>query len=69
MPRYRDLTGRSGVRSFTEGEDWIAVTFKTGVTYRYTHAVPGHLHVTRMKGLAHAGRGLSTYISPRAGPL
>jgi len=63
MPPYRDLSGASGVAAFAEGGDWIEVTFKTGGTYRYSHAKPGRAHVDRMKRLAHEGRGLSTYIS------
>lgn len=63
LRRYRNLSGNSGVVAYEVGPDWIAVRFRNGETYRYTHASAGRLHVEEMKKLAHAGAGLSAYIS------
>lgn len=63
MRRYANLSRKSGVVAYAIGADFIAVRFRNGETYRYTHAKPGAGHVENMKALALAGRGLSTYIS------
>lgn len=63
MERYRNLEGESGVTSYEAGADYIKVQFRNGATYVYDHVTPGAEHVERMKDLARAGRGLSTYIS------
>lgn len=63
MERYRNLSGNSGVAAYAIGPDRIEVRFRDGPTYTYTYARPGRELVERMKALARAGRGLSTYIS------
>ena len=63
MQRYQNLSADSGVESYECGPDWIKVRFRNGPTYVYDHVKPGADHVARMMELAHAGRGLSTYIS------
>jgi hypothetical protein len=63
MEPYQNLSGNSGVESYECAADWIKVRFQRGPTYVYDHTTPGQLHVERMKELARAGRGLSTYIS------
>jgi hypothetical protein len=63
MPRYENHDGNSGVESYEIGMDFITVRFRNGSTYRYDRSSPGAEHVHRMKELALAGRGLSTYIS------
>jgi len=65
--RYRNLSGNSGVVSYETGPDWIAVTFRGGTTYLYDESEPGSEAVEKMKRLAAAGRGLSTYISQHVG--
>lgn len=65
MPRYKNLSGSSGVRSYETGDDYIVVQFTGGDTYFYSYRRPGKLFVERMKKLAAAGKGLSTYISRR----
>ena len=65
MPRYRDLTGESGVVAFETMEEAILVGFKDGKIYLYDYGRPGHQEVEDMKRLAARGRGLSTYISQR----
>lgn len=63
MTRYRNLSGNSGVLAYKIGEDYIIVEFQEGGTYLYNYKRPGKNKVERMKELAIAGRGLSTYIS------
>jgi hypothetical protein len=60
---YRHLDGDTGVTYYESGSDFIRVQFRNGATYVYDHTRPGSDHVERMKALAHAGKGLSTYIS------
>lgn len=71
MKHYRNLSGHSGVIAYEIGADVIAVKFRDGGAYWYTHASAGPVHVEAMKQLAVAGRGLSTYIArnqPRYDP-
>ena len=63
MRTYKNLSGDSGVLAYDLGPDFITVKFLDGVKYRYSYACPGKLFVERMKKLATAGKGLSTYIS------
>jgi hypothetical protein len=63
MERYQNLSGDSGVEYYECGADSIKVRFRGGLTYVYDRTSPGLQHVNRMKELARAGRGLSTYIS------
>lgn len=63
MKPYRNLSGRSGVRAYRTGPDAIAVEFADGSVYLYTRASAGAAAIARMRELAEAGRGLSTYIS------
>ena len=63
MPHYANLSGNSGVASYEIESDSIAVTFRSGATYLYNYDAPGRDDVERMKELAEAGQGLSTYIS------
>lgn len=63
MQRYRNLSGNSGVVAYTLHDDAIDVRFREGGVYRYDASAPGIGHVTRMRELALAGRGLATYIN------
>jgi hypothetical protein len=63
MPRYANLSGRSGVLAYTLGADAIEVTFVGGERYRYTRRSVGAAHLRQLIALAEAGRGLSSYIS------
>ena len=65
MPHYRNLSGHSGVVSYETTADSITLTFVNGDRYLYTAARPGRAAVDRMKTLAKAGRGLSTFVSQR----
>lgn len=64
MKRYRKLSGGSGVLAYElVGADAIDVKFADGTVYSYSYASTGRDRVERMKALARAGRGLSTYIA------
>jgi len=69
MEQYRNLTGNSGVKSYEIGADYITIEFNDGAIYRYTHASAGKENVERMKGLARAGQGLSTFVSTTVSKL
>ncbi|MEA3494262.1 MAG: hypothetical protein U9R38_07780 [Candidatus Margulisiibacteriota bacterium] len=63
MERYKNLSGKSGVAAFENGEDNIIVQFKDGGKYLYNNAVTGAGHIVEMKKLAISGRGLNSYIN------
>ena len=63
MPRYANHSGQSGVIAYRLGKDAITVVFANGVRYRYTVDSAGAGNLARMRELAEAGRGLSTFIS------
>ena len=65
--RYGNRSGRSGVAGYALVGNGIAVRFVDGAIYLYDRDCPGPAHVQRMKHLARAGNGLSTYISRRVG--
>lgn len=58
-----DLSGDSAVTGYEIGARSIAVEFQGDRVYEYTYASAGAASVERMKELARAGRGLSTFIS------
>ena len=53
----------SGVVAFLPGDEYIDVEFRDGRRYRYSYAMPGRKEVERMKELAEAGKGLTTFIN------
>lgn len=63
MEPYGNLSGNSGVTAYSEGETYVEVQFRGGRVYTYSYARAGMAHVERMKLLARAGKGLSTYVS------
>lgn len=63
MERYKNLEGHSGVTGYKTGSNSIAVEFNHDAVYQYTYKSAGKKAVEKMKQLAKAGRGLSTYIS------
>ncbi|MEZ0471081.1 hypothetical protein [Luteimonas salinilitoris] len=66
MKRYADLHGDSGVVAYALPPRAIAVEFRSGAVYVYTADSAGPGRLARMRKLAAAGRGLSTYISRHA---
>jgi hypothetical protein len=63
MRPYANLSGDSGVLEYEPGPTFIRVRFRTGPPYLYTYESAGRENVERMKKLAAAGHGLSTFIS------
>ncbi len=63
MQRYRNLDGDSGVVAYAIKDSAVAVQFRSGEVYEYSYASAGRGNVERMKQLARAGRGLSSFIS------
>ena len=63
MPRYANLNGNSGVVSYETTRESITLRFVNGEQYLYSYARPGRDAVDRMKALAKAGRGLSTFVA------
>ena len=64
MQRYLNLSGDSGVEAYGLRKAAILVKFRgSDRIYVYSDASAGPAHVARMKRLAQAGKGLSTYIS------
>jgi hypothetical protein len=67
MRPYLNLGGNSGVVEYDYGPDSIRVRFRGGHVYEYNYKSVGRRHVEAMKRLAHAGKGLSAYISQHLG--
>lgn len=63
MIRYKNLEGHSGVTGYEINDNGIRVEFNHDAVYEYTYASAGKRVIERMKRLAAAGKGLSTYIS------
>jgi len=63
MQKYSGQIRRGGAVAFEIGPESIEVEFSSGWIYRFTYQRPGALRVERMKELALAGHGLSTFIS------
>ena len=63
MPRYKNLSGHSGVAAYETTTDSITLTFTDGGRYLYTSVSVGRTALDRMVALAKAGRGLSTFVS------
>ena len=63
MERYKNLSGKSGVRAYQIREHSIVIEFEGNGKYLYSYDRPGREHVEEMKKLAIEGLGLSTYIS------
>jgi len=63
MKKYLNKEGHSGVTGYEVNSNSIAVEFKHDAVYLYTYKSAGKKVIEKMKSLAKAGRGLSTYIS------
>jgi hypothetical protein len=62
MNAYRNLGGKSGVRFYEFGEDYIKVKFSDGAVYLYTYSSAGQDNIEHMKRLAKNGTGLNSFI-------
>ena len=64
MNPYTSSSGKaSGVTAYETGSDFIIVQFKAKEKYTYSYNSAGRAAVEKMKELALAGKGLSTYIT------
>lgn len=63
MQPYLNQSGNSGVVAYEVRSSAIVVQFQDGWKYEYTAQSAGHNSIAKMKQLAAAGQGLSTYIS------
>ncbi|MGH7508929.1 MAG: hypothetical protein ACREMZ_05620 [Gemmatimonadales bacterium] len=63
MERYDAIGRDTGIVAYEVGNDFIRVQFVDGSVYLYDAIRPGMNHVERMKELAVAGQGLTTYIN------
>jgi hypothetical protein len=63
MQRYRNHSGKSGVRAYDIDAGSITIEFTNGERYLYTEDSAGAANVAKMQALAQAGHGLSTFIS------
>jgi hypothetical protein len=63
MQPYRNHSGEAGVIAYEYGEDWIRLRFIRGSSYTYSAAHIGKANVIKMKKLADAGKGLTTFIN------
>ncbi len=64
MQPYANLNGKSNVKAFQEGDDFIVVEFMSGqwTVYTYTYESAGSTSIEQMKMLARQGSGLNSYI-------
>ena len=63
MVRYENLSGKSSIDSYEEGEDFIRIEFNNGSIYLYTELSCGKEAISEMKELANKGSGLVSYIA------
>ena len=61
MEQYGD--GSKAIKSYKIADTYIDVVFSNGRKYRYSVSSAGQEHVDRMKELAEAGEGLTSYIN------
>lgn len=63
MQQYKNRSRDSGVEAYETGKDFIKIRFRGGAMYLYSWKSAGKNNIEKMKQLAQAGKGLSTYIS------
>lgn len=66
MEKYANLGGRSGVREYNIGHDYILVKFSDGSLYKYSYISAGVEIIEEMKRLAERGYGLNSFIMRKA---
>ena len=60
--RYKNLGGASKVARYEITKDVVTVIFKNNSVYNYSNQSAGMDNIAKMKTLATAGKGLSTFI-------
>lgn len=63
MPRYANLSGKSGITSYDIGPGFITIGFRDGRHYVFTYGSAGRACVQHMVELAKAGRGLNSFLN------
>lgn len=63
MQPYSNLSGASGVVAYELRRNSVIIQFQDGWKYEYTTRSSGAAAIARMKQLAAAGQGLSTFIA------
>jgi hypothetical protein len=62
MRIYKNESGKSAVKAYDYGEDWIRIQFENGKIYTYTDDSSSVLKIEQMKKLADLGLGLYTFL-------
>ena len=62
MARYKNLSGNSKVAQYEIAKDSMRVKFADSSVYIYTNQSADPRNISKMKTLAVAGKGLSTFI-------
>ena len=60
--RYKNLSGDSKIARYDIRKDSIIIRFKDNSVLRYTNQSADPGNISKMKSLALAGKGLSTFI-------
>lgn len=63
MELYKNMTGKSTIRKYEAGIDYLIVEFEDGTTYKYNMVRPGTKQLNEMIQLARTGSGLDRYIN------
>lgn len=62
MKKYKNLSGKATVTFFEIAKDAVKVRFADNSVYLYSNQATGSANISKMKTLAEAGKGLSTFI-------
>jgi len=62
MEKYKNLGGNSSVATYEIAKDSMKIGFTSHSVYLYTNQSAGSENIRKMKTLAEAGKGLSTFI-------
>jgi len=62
MELYKNTNGRSAIRKYEAGIDYLIVEFENGSMYKYNMVRPGTKQLNQMIQLARMGTGLDSYI-------
>jgi len=63
MHPYKNSKDNSGVIAYEIGDDYIIAQFQDGRIYLYNYKSAGKASIEKMKALARAGEGLTTFIN------
>ena len=63
MHPYKNSKDNSGVIAYEIGDDSIIAQFQDGSAYLYNYKSSGKANIEKMKALALAGEGLTTFIN------